>query len=285
MNRTSTFVMTRQRVWTLTGISVVLFVLLSWIFADGLLTPPLWNGEDWPSSPLITYLMIAVIAAAGWYQAQRIPEDGIPLPLATASVTPGQIEDPVRWRLLMGNIFLSIFWIPLRFFVGRDWLSAGLHKVVDPAWTGGGTALQSYWERAVAIPETGRPPITYDWFRQFLQSMLDQGWYTWFAPLVAWGEVLVGLGLIVGAFVGLAAFFGTLMNFNFMLAGSTSTNPVLFGLGIFLVLAWKVAGYWGLDRWLLPALGTPWDPRLLREPPTMETDAATISGQLGPSRR
>ena len=77
-------------------------------------------------------------------------------------------------------------------------------------------------------------------------------------PVPAPGEVLVGLGLIVGALVGIAAFFGTLMNFNFLLAGSSSTNPVLFGLGVFLVLGWKVAGYIGLDRVLLNSLGTPW---------------------------
>ena len=57
----------------------------------------------------------------------------------------------------MGNVFLALFWLPLRFFVGRDWLSAGWHKVVDPEWTETGVALQSYWERAVAIPEQGRP--------------------------------------------------------------------------------------------------------------------------------
>ena len=88
--------------------------------------------------------------------------------------------------------------------------------------------------------------------------MLDNGWYSWFATLIAWGEVLVGLGLLVGALVGIAAIFGTVMNFSFMLAGSASTNPVLFGLAVFLVLAWKVAGFWGLDRWLLRILGTPW---------------------------
>lgn len=259
MERTRTFTMTRERVWILTGISAVLFLLLNWIFADGLLTPPLWNGEDWSSSPLITYILLALILIAGWAQAQRIPPEGVALPVGSASITPGQVEDPVGWRLLMGNVYLSLFWLPLRFFVGREWFTAGLHKVGDPAWTDGGAALQGYWERAAAIPEGGRPAITYDWFRQFLQYMLDNGWYTWFAPLVAWGETLVGLGLIVGALVGIAAFFGTLMNFSFMLAGTTSSNPVLFGLGVFLVLAWKVAGYWGLDRWLLPVLGTPWD--------------------------
>ena len=58
--------------------------------------------------------------------------------------------------------------------------------------------------------------------------------------------------------MGIAAFFGAFMNFNFMLAGSASTNPVLFLGGIILILAWKNAGYWGLDRWLLQRLGTPW---------------------------
>ena len=51
------------------------------------------------------------------------------------------------------------------------------------------------------------------------------------------------------------------MNFNFMLAGSASTNPVLFVLAILIVLAWKVSGYYGLDYALLPALGVPWENR------------------------
>ncbi len=132
----------------------------------------------------------------------------------------------------------------------------------------------------LAIPEQGRPPITYDWFRQFLQYMLDNGWYTWFAKLIAWGEVLVGLGLLVGALVGIAAFFGTVMNFSFMLAGSASSNPVLFGLAVFLVLAWKVAGFWGLDRWLLPMLGTPWQRGALLGGEPIEQDRA--AGNLRP---
>ena len=277
MNGKRAFVMTRQRTWMLTAISVALFVLLSWIFADGLFSAPLWNSEDWVSSPLVTYLLIGVIVLVGWYQARSLPEQGVSLSLTGASLTPGQVEDPVGWRLLLGNVFFALFWLPVRFFVGRDWLSAGWHKVVDPEWTQSGAALQAYWERAVAIPEQGRPPITYDWFRQFLQYMLDNGWCTWFAKLVAWGEVLVGLGLLVGALVGIAAFFGTLMNFSFMLAGSASTNPVLFGLAVFLVLAWKVAGFWGLDRWLLPILGTPWQRGALRSGDQIEEERAAAN--------
>jgi thiosulfate dehydrogenase [quinone] large subunit len=78
--------------------------------------------------------------------------------------------------------------------------------------------------------------------------------------VVAFGETLVGMGLVLGAFAGIAAFFGILMNLTYLMAGSVSTNPILLTLSVFLVLAWKTAGWWGLDRWLLPALGTPWRP-------------------------
>ena len=44
------------------------------------------------------------------------------------------------------------------------------------------------------------------------------------------------------------------MNMSFLVAGSSSSNPVLFTLAIGLILAWKVAGYYGVDRYLLPML-------------------------------
>jgi thiosulfate dehydrogenase [quinone] large subunit len=64
-------------------------------------------------------------------------------------------------------------------------------------------------------------------------------------------------------FGGIAAFFGGFMNASYLLAGTVSTNPVLFILATWLVLAWRVAGYWGLDRWVLPLLGVPGAPGIL----------------------
>jgi thiosulfate dehydrogenase [quinone] large subunit len=80
----------------------------------------------------------------------------------------------------------------------------------------------------------------------------------------------VGIGLILGALTGNAAFFGILMNANDLLAGTVSSNPILIILGTLVVLAWRNGGWIGLDRLLLPALATPWLPgRFLRrdEPP------------------
>ena len=272
--------MTRTKTYVLTAASAVLYVLLCWIFADGLFKlGNLWSSEYIAESTIFTYLFLAAIVGAGVYQARRLPADGVKIETA-AEETAGQVADPVTWRLLLGNAYFAILWMPLRFFVGQEWAIAGEHKVRDSAWMDGGTALQGYWERAVAIPEQGRPAITYGWFRDFLQYMLDNGWASWFAKIVAVGELLVGLGLIVGCLVGIAAFFGTLMNFNFMLAGSASTNPVLFGITVFLVLGWKVAGFWGIDRYLIPALGAPWTPGRIfprRPAPTPTQPTVTLA--------
>jgi thiosulfate dehydrogenase [quinone] large subunit len=175
----------------------------------------------------------------------------------------------------------------VRIYLGYQWVEAGWHKITGGGWIDGGTALKGFWTKAAAIPEApAKPAITYDWYRAFIQFMLDNGWYSWFASLVAFGEFLVGAALIVGAFVGIAAFFGAVLNWNFLMAGAASTNPVLLMLGIVLVLAWKVAGWYGLDRLLLPLIGTPWtwkreEPLPLRPAPSPTTSApSAIEGRL-----
>ena len=169
------------------------------------------------------------------------------------------VEDPPLAKLLFSNTKMAIFWLVVRLYVGYEWLEAGLHKFSDPKWMSDGSALLGYWKGAVAVPAPpARAAITYDWFRSFLQFLIDNNTSVWFAKVITFGEIAIGLGLILGAFVGVAAFFGALMNMNFMLAGSASTNPVLFFLAVGLMLAWKVAGFYGADRFLLPLLNTPW---------------------------
>ena len=168
------------------------------------------------------------------------------------------VENPPLARTLFEDRRLSILWLVLRVWLGYKWVDAALHKVSSPAWVETGAALKGFWTGAVAIPAEGRPPIAFDWYRDFIQLLLEAEAYVWFGKLVAYGELLVGIALIVGAFTGFAAFFGAFMNWNFMMAGAASTNPVLFVIAVGLILAWKIAGYIGLDYFLLPFLGTPW---------------------------
>lgn len=170
-------------------------------------------------------------------------------------------NDPSFVKSLFGDPAWAWLWLIARLYVGYTWLTSGWGKLGNPAWMQTGAALKGFWERAVVVTEApARPPIAFDWYRAFIQALLDGGHYVWFAKLIVFGELLVGAALILGVFAGIAAFFGGLMNWNFMMAGTASINPALFTVSVVLLLAWKTAGWWGLDRWLLPLLGTPWQP-------------------------
>ena len=172
-----------------------------------------------------------------------------------------EIEGPAFTRFLFHNSRAGLFWLPIRLFLGFAWLEAGWHKLTSDGWiNNGGSALAGFWKAAVNVPEQGRPPITYEWYRDFINVLLQGHHEQWFAWLITFGEIAVGLGLLFGALTGIAAFFGGLMNMSFLLAGSASTNPVLFAMAVGIILAWRVAGYYGIDRYLLPALGAPWRP-------------------------
>jgi thiosulfate dehydrogenase (quinone) large subunit len=187
------------------------------------------------------------------------------------------IQDPPLVYKLLNDPRAGWLWLVVRVWLGWQWISSAQGKITNAAWVGSGQALKGFWERAVLIPEApARPAITYDWYRAFIQTLLDAGAYTWFGKLIAYGELLVGIGLILGAFTGIAAFFGAMMNYNFMLAGSASSNPVLFLLAVGLILAWKVAGYVGADYFLLRWIGTPWQAAASAEPHARTRDAGKV---------
>jgi thiosulfate dehydrogenase [quinone] large subunit len=205
--------------------------------------------------------------------------------LATAGRT--AIEDPPLARFLFSDPLAAPLWLVLRVFLGYQWVTAGWQKVQDPAWMATGDGLKGFLTRAAALPAApARAAITFDWYRSFLQALLDAQVSTGFAKVVAVGELLIGVALLLGLFTGIAAFFGGFLNWNFMMAGAASTNPLLFAVAVALILAWKVAGYYGLDRYILPALGTPWQPGpLLRPGRDREATPATPANQATPVDR
>jgi thiosulfate dehydrogenase (quinone) large subunit len=173
------------------------------------------------------------------------------------------IADPPLARFLFSDMRMAIVWLGLRVYVGYSWVDAGWHKILDTGaktnYIIDGSGLLAFWNRIAAVPAApAKPVIIYDWYRGFIQFLIDSHTEVFMGKVVAFGETAVGIGLILGAFVGVAALAGGFMNMNFMLAGSASSNPVLLVLAILLILAWKTAGYIGLDRFLLPLLGTPW---------------------------
>lgn len=240
--------------------AIVLYIEAPWeTFGLGALEP----SKDVSTILAAIFWILSIAVVFALFQDRKQPD---------AQVV--EVEGPAFTRYLFSNTRAGLLWLPIRIFLGFAWLEAGLHKLfpVDKAmgagWLDGGASLKGYWTSAVAIPDTGSPKIAFEWYRDFLNVMLQNDAFVWFAFLIVFGEIAVGLGLLTGTLTGVAAFFGALMNMSFLLAGSASSNPVLFTFAIGLILAWRVAGYYGIDRILLPMLGVPWRAKVQTRPVT-----------------
>jgi thiosulfate dehydrogenase [quinone] large subunit len=145
------------------------------------------------------------------------------------------------------NPKLAPFWFIVRLYLGWEWLSAGWEKVMNPAWFGAnaGSAIQGFVQGALAKTGGVHPDVQW-WYASFLQHAVLPHSLVW-ANFVAIGEVLVGLGLIVGFLTAAAAFFGFLMNLDYLLAGTVSVNPIMLVLALGIMLAHRISGLWGLD--------------------------------------
>lgn len=164
------------------------------------------------------------------------------------------IEESPFSHFFLSNTKTAPLWLLVRIYIGWIWLEAGWGKFNNPAWIGdnAGAAMIGFVERALTKTSGAHPDVQW-WYAWFLENVVLPHPVLW-AYLITFGEMLVGVALIAGLLVGIAAFFGFFMNLNFMLAGTVSVNPVMSTLAIALILGWRVAGYWGADRFVLPLL-------------------------------
>lgn len=155
-------------------------------------------------------------------------------------------------KFLFSSPKMAFPWLVVRLYVGWEWLSAGWDKLHNTAWWGdtAGAPLIGFVQGALQ-KTGGLHPDVQMWYANFLTSTVLPNAVTW-SNMVALGEFLVGVALILGFLVGVSAFFGAFMNLNYLLAGTVSANPIFLMLGISLILAWRVSGYFGLDYYVLP---------------------------------
>ena len=145
----------------------------------------------------------------------------------------------------------SWIWLVIRLYLGYQWLNAGWHKVTgETPFSAAGMIKGAIAKAVPASP--GAKPVVQGWWANFLEGFALPN-ISLFNFMVQYGEVLVGLALIVGFATIFAATMGALMNFAFLMSGTVSTNPNLFALS-FLIVAFggAYAGYLGVDYWFRP---------------------------------
>ncbi|MFD2657397.1 DoxX family protein [Gracilibacillus thailandensis] len=133
----------------------------------------------------------------------------------------------------------------IRVYIGYQWMTAGWGKI-----TGGEFDASGFLQGAVANAG-GEHPTVQGWWAAFLEAVAIPG-ADIFTFLVMWGELLVGIALILGVFTNFAALMGIMMNFAFLFSGTISTNGQMILLTLFLLVAGYNAGRFGLDRYVIP---------------------------------
>lgn len=153
-------------------------------------------------------------------------------------------------------------WLAARCWVGWEFLSAGREKVTGPeraAWIGGqaGAAVRGFLGYSLQMAPGGKlagpHPEVQGWYATMIRhALLPHA--TLFGYLVVFGEVLVGVALILGFATRFAAAMGLLMNLAYLFAGVSSAGPLMVLIELPLLLVGASAGFYGLDRFALPAL-------------------------------
>jgi thiosulfate dehydrogenase [quinone] large subunit len=162
-------------------------------------------------------------------------------------------------RLIPSAWVRALLWLIARVWVGYQFLDASWQKLFgseQAAFVGtqAGAGVKGYLTFAVSPQMTSgaHPSVLppYEWLARnvFIPNTIPLGY------LVAIGEGLVGVALIVGLFTRFAALWGAFLNLMFLLAGTTGVNPYMFTIELAIVLAGATVGLIGLDYYALPYL-------------------------------
>jgi|GEM_PF-453028 len=201
--------------------------------ADGVVAGPGESGETEPAAPT---------AAVGLY----------PFGLAGR-------EEPQRMRVsewLFRSHQASVVWLLVRIWLGYQWINAGYQKIWGSErsafWFGNGAGVKGFATSGVAGSTSGKGGASYGWWAGVLHNFVVPN-AAWIAKFISLAEIVIGLAILLGFFTGAAAAAGLSLNIVYMFSGSAGVNPMYAILSVLLVLAWRNAGWFGLDRLALPA--------------------------------
>jgi len=139
---------------------------------------------------------------------------------------------------------LSVWFIlALRLMIGLAFFQSGLGKVLSGSFSAVGY-LQN------APPANGSPVA------DLFVAMGEAGWFVSFVNVaVPWGELLIGLGVILGALTRLAAFWGAFMMLLFYLGNWDISHGYINGDFAYMLVFLSVAAFGagrilGLDAYI-----------------------------------
>jgi len=139
--------------------------------------------------------------------------------------------------------------LPLRLFLGITFIYAGVQKLTDSQFFN--PAAPGYIGKQIIGFATGSP--LHGLLIHFVSHAIL------FGTLVAYGEIAMGLGALLGLLFRPAAFFGILINLVFFLSATWHVYPYFYGSDIVFIFCWLTlfisgpvnTGMPSIDEWLV----------------------------------
>jgi thiosulfate dehydrogenase (quinone) large subunit len=216
-----------------------------------------------PGTPVEPFDQVAAPPTAeveqpAWIEAQSSESDEQPVQKVRSTGNPVHNLRVSDW--LFRSREASFMWLVVRLWLGYQWVNAGYQKIWGSErsafWFGGGAGVKGFATAGVLGSSTGKGGASYGWWAAFLHNFVVPN-ASLIGRVVSLGELLIGIGLILGLFTGAAAFAGVLLNLTYMFSGSAGVNPMFALLSVFLILAWRNGGWIGVDRFVLQNAWTP----------------------------
>jgi thiosulfate dehydrogenase [quinone] large subunit len=135
----------------------------------------------------------------------------------------------------------AIAWLAVRVWVGCMWVQAGWAKVF-----GAENPYFLHNNGAGVAGFAGHGAAAYSWWGSIMHSFVVPN-ASWIAVLVAFGELAIGLGLVVGFLTRTAAVCSLLLLFTYIMSGTASVCAFYALCALIVLATWRTSTWIGVD--------------------------------------
>jgi thiosulfate dehydrogenase [quinone] large subunit len=146
---------------------------------------------------------------------------------------------PFNW--LRTSKLAAVAWLAVRVWIGIMWIQAGWAKIFGAE----NSAFLHNNGKGVAGFAAGGT-AAYSWWGSFLHSFVVPN-AAWIAVLVAFGELAIGLGLVVGFLTRTAAVASLLLLFTYVMSGTASVCAFYALCAVIVLATWRTSSWIGVD--------------------------------------
>jgi thiosulfate dehydrogenase [quinone] large subunit len=142
---------------------------------------------------------------------------------------------------LRDSKYASIAWLAVRVWIGIMWFQAGWSKVFgaeNPSF------LHNNGAGVAGFAGHGVP--AYSWWGSIMHSFVVPN-ASWIAVIVAFGELAIGLGLVVGFLTRTAAIASLVLLLTYIMSGTAGVTGFYAFCALIVLATWRTSTWIGID--------------------------------------